>query len=61
MLPGTYLYIQGYVTYRTEAAPAIDGRMDEAAWRLAPWSDYFEDIVGPIVSMHSMHGPRGAT
>lgn len=41
---------QGYVNYRTSVAPTIDGRMDEVAWARAPWSDEFEDIVGPIVS-----------
>ena len=35
-----------YVCYRAPAAPAIDGRLDEAAWRAAPWTAPFIDIEG---------------
>lgn len=42
-----------YVCYRTAATNAsssekmvIDGRLDEAAWKQAPWSDHFVDIEG---------------
>jgi len=29
-----------------EAAPAIDGRLEDAAWERAPWSEVFVDIEG---------------
>lgn len=33
---------------RWTAGPvAIDGRLDERAWREAPWTAYFQDIEGP--------------
>ena len=34
------------VCYRAPAPLVIDGRLDEAAWRAAPWSDPFVDIEG---------------
>lgn len=37
---------RGYVAHRATAPPTIDGRLDEAAWRDAPWSDAFVDIEG---------------
>ena len=37
---------RGYVAYRASSPPAIDGRLDDAAWRAAPWSDRFVDIEG---------------
>lgn len=38
---------RGYVALRTPAAPSIDGRLDEATWKAAAWSEPFLDIVGP--------------
>lgn len=35
-----------YVCYRASSPPVIDGRLDEAAWRAAPWTDLFVDIEG---------------
>ncbi len=35
-----------YVCYHTPSRPTIDGRLDEAAWRAAPWTDPFVDIEG---------------
>ena len=35
-----------YVAYRTPARMNLDGRLDEAAWTAAPWTDLFVDIVG---------------
>jgi hypothetical protein len=35
-----------YVCYRTSSRPAIDGKLDEAAWRAAPWTGPFVDIEG---------------
>ncbi len=37
---------RGYVCYRTESAPTIDGRIDDAVWQAAPWSEDFVDIEG---------------
>jgi hypothetical protein len=38
---------RGYAALRAPAPPSIDGALDEAAWRAAPWSAPFLDIVGP--------------
>lgn len=38
---------RSYVAYRTERPLAIDGRLDEPAWRAAPWTEDFTDIEGP--------------
>ena len=35
-----------YVCYRTASALSMDGTLDEAAWRSAPWTDDFIDIEG---------------
>ncbi len=35
-----------YVCYRTDFAIDVDGRMDEAAWEAAPWTEEFVDIQG---------------
>ncbi|HEV8003195.1 MAG TPA: sugar-binding protein [Planctomycetaceae bacterium] len=37
---------QGYVCYRAESPLKIDGRLDDAAWQAAPWSEDFVDIEG---------------
>jgi hypothetical protein len=34
------------ICYRTPARLSIDGKLDEPAWRAAPWSDRFIDIEG---------------
>ncbi len=36
----------GYVCYRAEKPPRIDGRLDDEVWRAAPWTDDFVDIEG---------------
>jgi len=36
-----------YVAYRTEQPLRADGRLDEAAWDAAPWTEEFTDIEGP--------------
>lgn len=36
----------GYVCYRAESPIKIDGKLDDAAWAAAPWSDAFVDIEG---------------
>lgn len=35
-----------YLCARTDAAPHIDGRLDDASWDAAPWSPDFVDIEG---------------
>ena len=37
---------RGYVAYRAARSIEIDGRLDDAAWRDAPWTDLFVDIEG---------------
>ena len=44
---------QQYACHRAGAPVAIDGRIDEAAWEKAPWTDWFVDIQGG-----SMPAPR---
>ncbi len=36
----------GYVCYRAETAPEIDGRLDDAAWQAVSWTNDFVDIEG---------------
>ena len=37
---------RSYVAYRTTSKPVIDGRMTEADWQRAAWTEDFEDISG---------------
>ncbi len=37
---------RGYVCYRAKSAIHIDGRLDDASWNDAPWSEPFRDIEG---------------
>lgn len=37
---------RNYVAYRTTSKPVIDGRMTEADWQRAAWTEDFEDISG---------------
>ncbi len=37
---------RGYVCYRATSPVAVDGRLDDGAWRDAPWTDDFVDIEG---------------
>jgi len=37
---------RGYVAVRAAAPLVIDGRLDEAAWTAAPWTELFVDIEG---------------
>jgi ketosteroid isomerase-like protein len=37
---------RGYVCYCAAKPPAIDGRLDDAAWKDAPWTEDFVDIEG---------------
>jgi hypothetical protein len=37
---------KGYVCFKAEKSPTIDGDLNDAAWKNAPWSDDFVDIEG---------------
>lgn len=37
-----------YVAPFTAVAPQVDGNIDEAVWKSAPWTEYFKDIEGDI-------------
>jgi hypothetical protein len=37
---------RGYVCYRATSPVTVDGRLDDGAWRDAPWTDDFVDIEG---------------
>jgi hypothetical protein len=37
----------GYVCYRASHPPKIDGKLDDAAWQAAEWTNDFQDIEGP--------------
>lgn len=39
---------RGYVCGFAKSAPVIDGRMDDAAWQKAPWTQDFTDIEGAV-------------
>jgi hypothetical protein len=44
--PPTGVHPRGYVCCRASGPVAIDGRLDEPAWRAAAWSEDFADIEG---------------
>ena len=37
---------RGYVALRAPMPPTIDGKLDDEAWKAAPWSEDFGDIEG---------------
>jgi len=37
-----------YICYRTSDSINVDGKLDEASWNMAQWTDYFVDIVGEV-------------
>ena len=39
---------KGYVACRTPTQLQIDGKLSEASWKSAPWTDNFEDIEGSV-------------
>jgi hypothetical protein len=41
-----YIPPRGYVCYRAPSPITIDGKLDDAAWQAAPWSEWFVDIEG---------------
>jgi eukaryotic-like serine/threonine-protein kinase len=44
--PDAYQPPRGYVCYRATGPVTIDGKLDDAAWKAAPWTDDFVDIEG---------------
>lgn len=40
---------KSYVSYQSPTKPIIDGKLDDAVWELAPWSDAFVDIQGNVM------------
>lgn len=42
------LHPRGYVALKAVMPPNIDGKLDDDAWRAAPWSDDFVDIEGDL-------------
>jgi hypothetical protein len=45
---GAYLPPRGYVCQRAATPVKIDGKLDDAAWQKAPWTDDFVDILGDM-------------
>jgi hypothetical protein len=37
---------KNYTVLFTPVSPGIDGKIDDAVWQKAPWTDYFRDIEG---------------
>ncbi|OWK40457.1 hypothetical protein FRUB_05376 [Fimbriiglobus ruber] len=37
---------RGYVAFKATTPPTIDGKLDDAVWAAAPWSEDFADIEG---------------
>ena len=37
---------RGYVCFKADKAPVIDGKLDDEAWKAAQWSEDFVDIEG---------------
>jgi hypothetical protein len=44
--PGGLAGPKHYVCHRAVHAVVVDGKLDEPAWRYAPWTDFFVDIEG---------------
>src|SRR5262245_33516780 len=41
-----FIEAKGYVCYRAASPPLIDGKLNDEAWKAAPWTDVFVDIEG---------------
>ncbi len=39
---------RSYIAHKTNEPMVIDGKMDEKAWKLAPWSEDYIDIEGEV-------------
>jgi len=44
--PSDLPHPHGYIAYHTNSRIKVDGKLDDAAWRTAPWTDPFVDIEG---------------
>jgi hypothetical protein len=44
-----------YLCRRAEAPIRIDGRLEDAAWRAARWTEWFADIQGPPLAAPRFH------
>ena len=45
----------GYVCVRTNGPIAVDGVLDDAAWRAAPWTDPFGEMASGVVPEAALH------
>lgn len=43
-----YMPPKGYVAYRAKQPIQLDGKLDDKAWKAAPWTDDFVDIEGDL-------------
>ncbi len=43
-----YMPPKGYVAYRATQPIQLDGKLDDEAWKAAPWTDDFVDIEGDL-------------
>jgi len=48
--PAEYPHPRGYVAIRTASPPLVDGRLDDPAWRDAPWTADFVDMADASAS-----------
>jgi hypothetical protein len=46
LLPRKFVHPRGYVCHRATGPITIDGKLDEASWCHAPWTEDFVDIEG---------------
>jgi Carbohydrate family 9 binding domain-like len=46
--PDAHVPPRGYVCYRASTPVAVDGKLDDAAWQAAPWTEDFVDIEGDL-------------
>ncbi|MCM4169548.1 hypothetical protein KCTC52924_00329 [Arenibacter antarcticus] len=44
---------RSYIAYNTNDVMVIDGKMDENAWKLAPWSEDYIDIEGELTPTYT--------
>ncbi|MDX1365345.1 MAG: carbohydrate-binding family 9-like protein, partial [Arenibacter latericius] len=43
---------RSYIAHKTNEPIVIDGKMDENAWKLAPWSEDYIDIEGEVTPIY---------
>lgn len=44
---------RSYIAHKTNEAMVIDGKMDENAWKMAPWSEDYIDIEGKLTPTYN--------